>query len=134
MANATTYYGPVVCTSTASGAITATTSTVDSGGPHSPTTLAKYQTTHENGHDTFSDFVTLVCQEAQTTQPPPPQSHPKMSTGGTGGGTFFTSNMYPPPPPGPVARPVTIIRPSGKMFGRYVLKLCEQMRDSGIEL
>lgn len=25
---------------------------------------AKY---HENGHDTFSDFVTLVCQEAQST-------------------------------------------------------------------
>ena len=47
-----------------------TTSTVDSG-PHSPTTLAKY---HEQngggggGHDTFSDFVTLVCQEAQNTQ------------------------------------------------------------------
>lgn len=31
-------------------------------GPPSPT---KY---HENGHDTFSDFVTLVCQEAQNTQ------------------------------------------------------------------
>ena len=36
-------------------------SPVDSGGPHSP---SKY---HENGHDTFSDFVTLVCQEAQST-------------------------------------------------------------------
>ena len=33
-----------------------------SSGPHSP---GKYQ---ENGHDTFSDFVTLVCQEAQNTQ------------------------------------------------------------------
>lgn len=32
------------------------------GGGHSP---GKYQ---ENGHDTFSDFVTLVCQEAQNTQ------------------------------------------------------------------
>ena len=31
-------------------------------GSHSP---GKYQ---ENGHDTFSDFVTLVCQEAQNTQ------------------------------------------------------------------
>jgi len=31
-------------------------------GGHSP---GKYQ---ENGHDTFSDFVTLVCQEAQNTQ------------------------------------------------------------------
>jgi hypothetical protein len=36
-------------------------SPVDGGGPHSP---SKY---HENGHDTFSDFVTLVCQEAQST-------------------------------------------------------------------
>ena len=33
------------------------------GEQHSP---GKYQ---ENGHDTFSDFVTLVCQEAQNTQP-----------------------------------------------------------------
>ena len=37
------------------------TSAVDSDGPNSP---SKY---HENGHDTFSDFVTLVCQEAQST-------------------------------------------------------------------
>ena len=36
------------------------------GGAHSP---GKYQ---ENGHDTFSDFVTLVCQEAaQNTQNSP---------------------------------------------------------------
>ena len=35
---------------------------VVSHGAHSP---GKYQ---ENGHDTFSDFVTLVCQEAQNTQ------------------------------------------------------------------
>ena len=33
----------------------------DNDGPNSP---SKY---HENGHDTFSDFVTLVCQEAQST-------------------------------------------------------------------
>lgn len=38
------------------------------GGPSSPTSggyfepHGKYQ---ENGHDTFSDFVSLVCQEAQ---------------------------------------------------------------------
>ncbi|XP_035714462.1 nuclear factor 1 A-type isoform X3 [Folsomia candida] len=66
---------------------------------------AKY---HENGHDTFSDFVTLVCQEAQ-------------SGGGSGGGggsqggrvssklsAYYTSAM--PPPSAPMARPVTIIR------------------------
>ena len=115
LSNATAYYSPVVCSSAAGGGTT--TSTVYSG-PHSPTALAKY---HENGHDTFSDFVTLVCQEAQSTQPPPPpppQSHPGAARSpankGGAGGTFFTSNMYPPPPPGPVARPVTIIRPSGK--------------------
>ncbi|CAG7785226.1 unnamed protein product [Allacma fusca] len=66
---------------------------------------AKY---HENGHDTFSDFVTLVCQEAQ-------------STGGQGGNArvssklsaYYSSSMLPPPPPppaAPMARPVTIIR------------------------
>ena len=38
------------------------TSPHDDNGSQSPT---KY---HENGHDTFSDFVTLVCQEAQSTQ------------------------------------------------------------------
>lgn len=35
------------------------------GGPGPGGSPAKYQ---ENGHDTFSDFVTLVCQEAQNTQ------------------------------------------------------------------
>lgn len=31
-----------------------------------PSNPSKYQ---ENGHDTFSDFVTLVCQEAQNSNP-----------------------------------------------------------------
>ena len=71
----------------------------------------------------------------------PQQSHPgaarspinKLSAGGglgSNGTTFFSSNMYPPPPPGPVARPVTIIRPSGKELSRNGLKLCEKMRES----
>ena len=75
--------------------------------PQSPT---KYQ---ENGHDTFSDFVTLVCQEAQSTQP-------SIHTGTTARSpvnkvsSYFSSSMYPPPPPAPMARPVAIIRSSGK--------------------
>ena len=36
-----------------------------SSDPPGSSTHGKYQ---ENGHDTFSDFVTLVCQEAQNTQ------------------------------------------------------------------
>ena len=38
------------------------TSTNEDNGSQSP---PKY---HENGHDTFTDFVALVCQEAQSTQ------------------------------------------------------------------
>ena len=88
-------------------------------GAHSPT---KYQ---ENGHDTFSDFVTLVCQEAQGTQPqhqqgiarspisttprPPPYYSPSAAGGGSSS-PGVSSTMYPPPPPPPIARPVTIIR------------------------
>ena len=89
-----------------------------SGAP-SPT---KYQ---ENGHDTFSDFVTLVCQEAQGSQPQNPQGiarspipttprpPPYYSPSAAGGGSSspgLPSAMYPPPPPPPIARPVTIIR------------------------
>lgn len=88
-------------------------------GATSPT---KYQ---ENGHDTFSDFVTLVCQEAQSTQPQhhqgiarspipsTPRPPPYYSSSAGGGGSSspgLPSAMYPPPPPPPIARPVTIIR------------------------
>lgn len=95
---------------------TSVTSGGSPSGDGSNSPIVKY---HENGHDTFSDFVTLVCQEAQSTQP---QSHPgtarspmnKISGGGTTG-TYYTSStaMYPPGPPAPMARPVTIVRPSG---------------------
>ena len=73
--------------------------TTADGAPASPT---KY---HENGHDTFSDFVTLVCQEAN--QPVP--GAPERSTAGKVP-SYFSTSMYPPPPPAPMARPVAIIR------------------------
>lgn len=75
-------------------------------GPPSPT---KY---HENGHDTFSDFVTLVCQEAQNTQHSQQASPPGVSRSPTKiqGGYYTTGSMLPPPPPPPMARPVAIIR------------------------
>ncbi|KAG0712868.1 hypothetical protein GWK47_017451 [Chionoecetes opilio] len=76
-------------------------------GPPSPT---KY---HENGHDTFSDFVTLVCQEAQNTQHTQQQASPPgvaRSPSKTQGGYYTTGSMLPPPPPPPMARPVAIIR------------------------
>ncbi|XP_071544160.1 nuclear factor 1 C-type isoform X3 [Panulirus ornatus] len=74
--------------------------------PPSPT---KY---HENGHDTFSDFVTLVCQEAQNTQHTQQASPPGVARSPTKiqGGYYTTGSMLPPPPPPPMARPVAIIR------------------------
>ncbi|XP_059098962.1 uncharacterized protein LOC131893057 isoform X2 [Tigriopus californicus] len=74
-------------------------------GSQSPTKVAYV----ENGHDTFSDFVTLVCQEAQGNQ----LSHqPGVRGPGNKVSAYFSSSMYPPPPPGPTARPVAIIRSS----------------------
>uniref|UniRef100_A0A1B6GL89 Nuclear factor 1 n=1 Tax=Cuerna arida TaxID=1464854 RepID=A0A1B6GL89_9HEMI len=73
---------------------------------HSP---AKYP---ENGHDTLSDFVTFVCQEAentqQGTQAGPSRSPSKLSQ-------YYPSSMLPPPPPPPMARPVAIIRSTGDL-------------------
>ncbi|XP_065220442.1 nuclear factor 1 B-type isoform X3 [Planococcus citri] len=71
---------------------------------HSP---VKYP---ENGHDTLSDFVTFVCQEAESTQGTqagPSRSPTKL--------TYYSSSMLPPPPPPPMARPVTIIRSTGEL-------------------
>ncbi|XP_053394945.1 nuclear factor 1 X-type-like isoform X3 [Mercenaria mercenaria] len=69
-----------------------------------------------SGHnsDTFQDFVSLVCQEAnnpsqqgQSTPPSPPgKSSSKMPH-------YYTPGMLPPPPPPPtLARPVAILRTS----------------------
>jgi len=107
------------------------TSPHDDNGSQSPT---KY---HENGHDTFSDFVTLVCQEAQSTQASQiaaAQAAAHAGGGGPSGGhrspkvtmatSYFSnspqvseslaagSSLYPPPPQPPSARPVAIIRSS----------------------
>ncbi|XP_071743191.1 uncharacterized protein [Lepeophtheirus salmonis] len=85
-----------------------TTNDPNGDGSGSPT---KY---HENGHDTFSDFVTLVCQEAQGNgaggggPPGNNNNHPSRSPSKVT--SYFTTPMYPPPPPAPMARPVTIIR------------------------
>ncbi|XP_044011333.1 nuclear factor 1 B-type-like isoform X8 [Aphidius gifuensis] len=75
--------------------------------------LAYYQPEHpvssgvvkypENGHDTLSDFVTFVCQEAENTQQLPQFSQ------------YYPSSMLPPPPPAPMARPVAIIRSTGEL-------------------
>ena len=97
------------------------TSHNEDNGSQSPT---KY---HENGHDTFSDFVTLVCQEAQSTQASaihPGHRSPKV----TMAPSYFSSSpqvstesstgqpgLYPPPPQAPSARPVALIRSSADL-------------------
>ncbi|XP_037803829.1 nuclear factor 1 C-type-like isoform X2 [Penaeus monodon] len=103
----------VLCPSTvlppmslSSTVMAATPSYYHEAAPASPT---KY---HENGHDTFSDFVTLVCQEAQNTQHTQQASPPGVSRSPTKiqGGYYTAGTMLPPPPPPPMARPVAIIR------------------------
>ena len=67
----------------------------------------KYQ---ENGHDTFSDFVTLVCQEAG--QPVPgqaPRSPTKLVS-------YYSTGMFPPAPAPPMARPVPVKLPGTLKF------------------
>jgi len=66
----------------------------------SPSAAPKY---HENGQDTFSDFVTLVCQEAGGPIPPGPSRSPKVSVS-----SYYSPSMYPPPPP--MSRPVALVR------------------------
>ena len=64
---------------------------------HSPSSLHKY---HENGQDSFSDFVSLVCQDGGGG-PPGPSRSPKVSS-------YYSPSMYPPPPP--MSRPVPLVR------------------------
>ncbi|XP_059469814.1 nuclear factor 1 X-type isoform X9 [Neocloeon triangulifer] len=73
---------------------------------HSPT---KYP---ENGHDTLSDFVTFVCQEAENTQQ---GSQAGTSRSPSKLAQYYPSSMLPPPPPPPMARPVAIIRSTGEL-------------------
>ncbi|XP_012274773.1 nuclear factor 1 B-type isoform X3 [Orussus abietinus] len=85
--------------------------------------LAYYQPEHpgstgvvkypENGHDTLSDFVTFVCQEAENTQQLPQAQLAGPRTGVQKFSQYYPSSMLPPPPPAPMARPVAIIRSTG---------------------
>ena len=78
---------------------TNTTYYTTSDNPGSP---VKYQ---ENGHDTFSDFVTLVCQEAGQTAPgQAPKSPTKLVS-------YYSTGMFPPAPAPPMARPVPVKLP-----------------------
>ncbi|KAG8195752.1 hypothetical protein JTE90_010629 [Oedothorax gibbosus] len=79
---------------------------LQSSGPYYIVTQGKYQ---ENG-DTLSDFVNLVCQEAQNSNTSSQSSTESEVRSPTKMAHFYTSSMLPPPPPAPVARPVTIIR------------------------
>lgn len=65
----------------------------------------KYQEAGTNGHDTFSDFVTLVCQEAGQ---PTAGHHPKSPTKLV---SYYSSSMFPPAPTPPMARPVPVKLP-----------------------
>lgn len=71
----------------------------------------KYQ--EHPGGDTFSDFVSLVCQEAQNSHSQASSTTPPMKSP-TKLPHFFSPGMLPPPPPPPptVARPVAILRTS----------------------
>ncbi|XP_066583597.1 nuclear factor 1 B-type isoform X3 [Prorops nasuta] len=94
-----------------------------SGSGQSMSGLAYYQPEHpgstgvvkypENGHDTLSDFVTFVCQEAENTQQLPQLAGPR--TGVQKFSQYYPSSMLPPPPPAPMARPVAIIRSTGEL-------------------
>ncbi|XP_019886199.1 nuclear factor 1 B-type isoform X4 [Ooceraea biroi] len=95
------------------------------GSGQSMSGLAYYQPEHpgatgvvkypENGHDTLSDFVTFVCQEAENTQQLPQTQLPGPRTGIQKFPQYYPSSMLPPPPPAPMARPVAIIRSTGEL-------------------
>ncbi|XP_076462629.1 uncharacterized protein LOC143294983 isoform X4 [Babylonia areolata] len=74
-------------------------------------TTLKY-TEHGQGHEAF-DFVTLVCQDAQSSQNQAGHSSPTLKSP-TKLQQFFAPGMLPPPPPPPpnLARPVAILKSS----------------------
>jgi len=83
-------------TTSSLGTTTYYTTTDNPGSP------VKYQ---ENGHDTFSDFVTLVCQEAGQAAPGhAPKSPTKLVS-------YYSTGMFPPAPAPPMARPVPVKLP-----------------------
>ncbi|KAK3091094.1 hypothetical protein FSP39_017063 [Pinctada imbricata] len=80
-------------------------------GPGQHPVTMKYQ--EHPGGDTFSDFVSLVCQEAQNSQGQSGSTSSSMKSP-TKLPHFFSPGMLPPPPPPPpnLARPVAILRTS----------------------
>ncbi|XP_059608774.1 nuclear factor 1 X-type isoform X2 [Phlebotomus argentipes] len=75
---------------------------------HQPEHGHKYP---ENGHDTLSDFVTFVCQEAENS----PQQVQQVLSRSPKPQYSQYSSMLPPPPLPPMARPVAIIRSTGDL-------------------
>ena len=85
------------------GIPTTTYYTGSSDGQDGPESPVKYHETGHNGHDTFSDFVTLVCQEAGG------QTGPKSPTKLV---SYYSTSMFPPSgPTAPMARPVQVKLP-----------------------
>ena len=79
---------------------------------------AAAESSNPGGQDTFSDFVTLVCQEAQTSQASHVSSNNNSTRqAGNKVSAYFSTSMYPPPPPGPSARPVGVLRASQGRIG-----------------
>lgn len=83
---------------------------------HSPDSHHQNQIKYtENGHDSLTDFVTYVCQEADTDQSAqaclPFQIQTNLSRSPKN--QYFPSVLLPPPPLPPMARPVALIRSTG---------------------
>lgn len=80
---------------------------------HSPDPHQQHQSPvkyPENGHDTLSDFVTFVCQEAENS---PQNAQMQSNITRSPKSQYFPATMLPPPPLPPMARPVAIIRSTG---------------------
>lgn len=75
---------------------------------------AKYASESQNGHDTYQDFVTYVCQETATSSQGHHSSESDMSRTPKSQYSQY-STMLPPPPLPPMARPVAIIRSTGDL-------------------
>ncbi|XP_055692200.1 nuclear factor 1 X-type isoform X2 [Lutzomyia longipalpis] len=80
---------------------------------HQQTENTQHNKYPENGHDTLSDFVTFVCQEAENS-PQNVQVQQVLSRSPKPQYSQYSS-MLPPPPLPPMARPVAIIRSTGDL-------------------
>ena len=84
-----------------------TTASAQDTEPESPVKYheAAPSSAAETGHDTFSDFVTLVCQEAG--QGAGPRSPTKLVS-------YYSASMFPAAPTPPMARPVSGAKSPGR--------------------